>query len=89
MYLGRDTATDVIAFDNSVKKGELLADIAISTDTAIRNARSFKTNPLDEVRLYIIHGVLHLLGYDDNNGRNALIMRERQELLWQSIKPRQ
>jgi len=85
MYLGSDSSTDVISFDNSIKKNELLADIAISCDTAVRNARIFKTSPPDEINLYVVHGLLHLLGYDDNNKKNRLTMHKRQEYLLRAI----
>ncbi len=81
LYLGCDRPTDVISFGNSVKKGQLLADIAISTDTALRNARIFKTTPQDEIHRYVIHGLLHLLGYTDNNKINKAIMQKREDSL--------
>jgi probable rRNA maturation factor len=71
LYLGRDCPTDVIAFDNG--------DILISTQTALRNARVFKATPQSEVYRYIIHGLLHLLGYDDDNRKNSCRMREKEE----------
>ena len=81
-YLGCDSATDVITFDLREKKrmrsGEgILVDIAISTDTAVRNARIFKTTPLYEIYLYVIHGVLHVLGYDDKNAKQKKIMEDK------------
>jgi len=79
LYLGDGRATDVIAFDTSADKQELVADIAISTDAAMRNARAFKTTPASEVYRYVIHGLLHILGYDDNNKRNQAIMRKKEE----------
>jgi len=81
MYRGRDCATDVISFDDSINRKEILADIVISTDTAISNAKIFKTTSLYELYLYVIHGVLHLLGYDDNNKKNRLIMHQKEEYL--------
>ena len=88
LYLGCDSPTDVISFNNSADNEKLSADIAISTDTALRNARIFKTKPQDEIYLYVIHGVLHLLGYNDNNKKNKLIMQKKEEFLWPSIKPK-
>lgn len=85
MYLGRDTATDVIAFDDSVKKEEFVADIAVSCQTAVRNARIFKTSTASELYRYVIHGMLHLFGYDDNNRKNRMTMRNRESALLKSI----
>jgi rRNA maturation RNase YbeY len=74
-------STDVIAFDNSLDKRDetLLGDIAVSTDTAIRNARIYKTTPLYEIYLYVIHGVLHLLGYDDKTQKERKIMQSKAD----------
>ena len=77
MYLGCDSPTDVIAFDLSDKGGELSADLAISTDTAIRNARIFKTCAAYEVYLYVIHGILHLLGFRDSTVRQRKSMERK------------
>ena len=69
-YLGKNNPTDVICFDITEKyidANSLLADIVISTDRAIYNAKAFKTAPIYELYLYVVHGLLHLLGYDDKN----------------------
>jgi len=76
-YSGRDNATDVISFDNSIKKNEILTDIVVSTDTALRNSRIFKTKPFYELCLYVVHGLLHILGYDDENLKQKRIMDEK------------
>jgi len=82
-YLGKNNPTDVIAFDiagpNSQNK--IFADIVISTDRAIDNAGAFHTTPLFELYLYVIHGVLHILGYDDKTKKDRLIMRQKEESL--------
>ena len=80
-YLGKNNPTDVMAFDitEPKDKDKILADIAISTERAIDNARTFKTSPYFELYLYIIHGVLHILGYDDKTKMNRLLMRKREE----------
>jgi len=79
-YLGKNNPTDVIVFDTAEPKTEekIFADIVISTDRAIYNAATFKTTPLFELYLYVIHGVLHILGYDDRNNKDKLIMRKRE-----------
>jgi len=79
-YLKKNKPTDVLTFDltNFQDKRQLFADIIISTDTAIRNARVFKTAPLYELSLYSIHGLLHLLGYDDHSEESRKIMRGKE-----------
>jgi len=54
------------------------ADVVVSTDTAAANALIFKTSPAYELNLYVIHGILHLLGYDDRSARQRKKMRQRE-----------
>lgn len=79
-YLGRNNPTDVIAFNitDPKDKKNIFADIAISSDTAVENARAFHTTPLFELYLYVIHGVLHILGYDDRKQTDKLAMRKKE-----------
>jgi len=85
MYLGRDTPTDVIAFDDSLKKGDFVADIAISCDTAVRNARIFKTSAASELYRYVIHGMLHIMGYRDDNKAGKKRMHKKEEFILHSL----
>jgi probable rRNA maturation factor len=62
--------TDVITFQHG--------EIFVSVDTAERNARRFHTSTLDEVKLYIVHGLLHLHGYDDRTAAGARAMERAQ-----------
>jgi len=80
-YRGENNATDVLVFDISRARNQLLADIFISTDTAKRNARLFKSYLQYEIYLYVIHGLLHLLGYKDKGKKNRLIMRRKEAFL--------
>jgi len=85
MYRGCDCATDVISFDDSINRKEILADIVISTDTAISNAKIFKTAPLYELNLYVVHGLLHLLGYNDKTAKQRKLMQQKAEIILNSI----
>ena len=79
-YLKKTGPTDVLAFNNAGpfnRKG-LYADIIVSSDTAIHNAKIFNTTPSHELTLYSIHGLLHLLGYDHNSCRKSKIMRGKE-----------
>ncbi|MBI4435860.1 MAG: rRNA maturation RNase YbeY [Candidatus Omnitrophica bacterium] len=88
-FLGKEGSTDVLAFsmrEGKPLKGDsaLLGDIAISTETAIRQARRFHSSVERELALYVIHGMLHLLGYEDHHRRSRLKMRRKErELLKQ------
>lgn len=72
------SATDVLAFNLSADKKVIQADIIVSTDTAKKQATIFKTTPNYELSLYLAHGVLHILGYNDNNKKQAAIMRKKE-----------
>lgn len=89
-YLGKDNPTDVIAFDlaprNLKSKGGIVADIAISTQTAISNARIFKTSYLYELLLYAAHGLLHILGSDDKNAKQSRAMQKKAEQILEKLK---
>lgn len=88
-YLGRNGPTDVIAFDISHGKDSILADIVVSADTAVYNSRLYGTRPLYELYLYVIHGVLHILGYRDKTGRQRQLMdRKAAEILCRYIRPK-
>ncbi|MCG2714401.1 MAG: rRNA maturation RNase YbeY [Candidatus Omnitrophica bacterium] len=79
-YLKNTSSTDVLAFNLSDRKNNkiLLADIMISAETAITHARKFKTTPNYELMLYVAHGILHILGYDDRNNTEAKLMRKKE-----------
>ncbi|MDO9572439.1 MAG: rRNA maturation RNase YbeY [Candidatus Omnitrophota bacterium] len=79
-YLKNTSSTDVLAFNLSDRKNNkiLLADIMISAETAITHARKFKTTPNYELMLYVAHGILHILGYNDRNNTEAKLMRKKE-----------
>jgi probable rRNA maturation factor len=85
-YRNIDSPTDVLSFSllnetDVVKYGELIAigDIVISIDTAYRQSRAQQKSLDDELELLVIHGMLHLLGYDDSADDLADIMRNREK----------
>ncbi len=74
-YHRRDCATDVLAFDLGSRKGKnIFADIVVSADAAIRNAKIYQTSESYELYLYVLHGLLHLTGYDDRTAKQRRIM---------------
>jgi probable rRNA maturation factor len=72
-FMNDPTPTDVITFDHG--------EIVISAQTAKRQARQFGTSLADELRLYLVHGLLHLSGFDDKTARGAAEMKRVQEKL--------
>lgn len=84
-YLSRDHVTDVLAFDlsdNTPPKRNskvVVGDIVISTDAALKHVSSHQTTLARELTLYVIHGILHLLGYDDHKSADAKKMRKKEK----------
>lgn len=68
--------TDVITFQHG--------EIFISADTARRQARQFRRSPLAEIQLYLVHGLLHLCGFDDKKAADARAMKATQERILQA-----
>lgn len=64
-YLAHDFPTDVLSFVLEQKPGQLEGEVIVSADTAARSAASYQWTADDELLLYVIHGTLHLVGYDD------------------------
>jgi probable rRNA maturation factor len=76
-YAGIPGPTDVLSFpldDGPVFRGEVL----LSADTARREAAARGHPPYDEVLLYAVHGVLHLLGHDDHDPADRRRMRRAE-----------
>ena len=86
-WLGLQGPTDVITFDLSdgIKGGPLLGDIAVSTETARRMSRDYGWTPRQELAYYVIHGLLHLTGYDDTSPVLRRAMRARERTLMQTL----
>ncbi len=85
-FHGCNFPTDVLAFDLSPDKKRLLADIYISADTALKNSITFRTDPVFEIYLYVIHGMLHIVGYDDQNPGDTKIMRSKERFYLAKMK---
>lgn len=85
-YLGHNYATDVMAFDISEQEDVFFADIIISADTAMKNALVFKTDPYYELCLYVAHGVLHIIGYDDRTKALRACMDRKADRILSALK---
>ncbi len=78
-FLKLKEITDVLAFNLSDKKEKnISADIMISTDIAISNSAKFKTTVNYELLLYVAHGLLHILGYNDQTQAQKKLMRKKE-----------
>jgi probable rRNA maturation factor len=102
-FRGIDTPTDVLSFSQieqagssppnprSVKnsRGLPVGDVVISIDTALRQAREYRVSPAARLRRLLIHGFLHLIGYDhERSATDARRMFARERALAAKIAVR-
>ena len=77
-YLQHDYFTDIITFDYC--EGEVLSgDLFISIDTVRENAIEYGTEFEEELNRVMVHGVLHLIGYDDHSDEDVAQMRKKED----------
>lgn len=74
-YLNHDYATDVLSFVFDVSDEGLEGEVIVSADTAIRESSEFGWSADSELALYLVHGLLHLAGYDDHTDLEREEMR--------------
>jgi probable rRNA maturation factor len=92
-YRGINQPTDVLAF--AMREGpfaqlhpSLLGDVVISAETALRQARMHRRTLAEELTHLLIHGTLHLLGYDHEvSPAAARLMRTKERALWRLVAP--
>jgi len=85
-YRGKDSSTDVLAFcirvgEDISKDNPILGDVVISAETAKREAAKRKISVKKEICLYVIHGILHLLGYRDQTPYDRKKMKTKEQML--------
>jgi probable rRNA maturation factor len=82
-FLQDGTPTDVLSFLLASAQGMIEGEVIVSADTAAATAPRFGLTPADELLLYIIHGTLHLVGYDDTTpkARSAMHRKQRAYLI--------
>jgi probable rRNA maturation factor len=79
-HLNHDWSTDVITFRFSGLDDETLdAELVISAEMAAVTARESGADPRAELMLYLVHGLLHLCGYDDANEDSVAAIRQRED----------
>ena len=76
-YLGHDSFTDIITFDYC-EGDNLSGDLFISVDSVRENSIEYGTDFKDELNRVIIHGLLHLIGYDDHTVEEIAVMRMKE-----------
>ena len=92
-YLGKDSPTNVISFAMQEGEGQgvqphLLGDVVISAETAARDANEAQVSFDSELYFLLLHGILHLLGYDHERGteEDARLMEKRERELFSIIR---
>ena len=77
-YLGHDYFTDIITFDYC-EGSTLSGDLFISVDSVRENSVFYGTEFTDELDRVIVHGLLHLIGYDDHTDEDQAVMRSKED----------
>jgi probable rRNA maturation factor len=86
-FLAHQTFTDILTFDYSEGKN-ISGEIYISLDRIKENSLKFNTQFQDEILRVMIHGILHLTGYNDKNPKEVATMRKKEEAylsLWKTM----
>ncbi len=91
-YLNHNYPTDVISF--AMLEGErhpgdderYVGDCVVSMDMAFDRAQEFGHTPDQELALYMIHGILHLLGYNDVDSKDRKLMRHKEAYYMEQIQ---
>jgi len=77
-FLNDPEPTDVLSFVLEQSEGVLEGEVVASADTAAANARRYRCTPEEELLRYVIHGTLHLVGYDDVTPQKRAVMRKKE-----------
>ena len=77
-YLQHDTLTDVLTFDYADTPRTIEGDIYISIDRVSANAQTWQQSFMQELQTVMVHGVLHLLGYEDQTPAAKALMRQKE-----------
>ena len=85
-HLNHDYTTDIITFDYSDDFVQLDGELFISVDDAKVNAKKFKVTLQEELTRLVIHGILHLLGFDDQSINDKKNMKRMENKLLSSYK---
>ena len=76
MYRGKNKATDVLSFPAAAEAEVISGDLAVSLETASRQAAEHGHTLRDEVRVLLLHGLLHLAGEDHESDAGEMAARE-------------
>jgi probable rRNA maturation factor len=87
-HLGHGGTTDVITFDynDPAKPGFLCGEIFVSVGEAQRQAKLYKTSWESEITRYVVHGLLHLAGYNDTTAVERRRMKQAEDRMLNAIE---
>lgn len=88
-YLDHDYPTDVLSFPLTKTDEFLAGEILVSIDTAESQAKDHGLSTGRELTLYVIHGALHLVGFDDKQESDRQVMRQKEQWFMQKIEAEQ
>jgi probable rRNA maturation factor len=76
-FRDKDKPTDVLSFPaEMISKGRFAGEVAISAEIAAQNARRLGHSPAEEIKVLVLHGLLHLAGYDHEADKGTMARRE-------------
>jgi len=84
-YLKHNYYTDIITFDYATDHTNLSGDIYISVERAKENAKLYKQPLSKEIHRLLIHGLLHLIGYNDKTKAEKKLMVEKEDIYLEKI----
>jgi rRNA maturation RNase YbeY len=91
-YRGKNEPTDVLSFSMGEEELQedgslvlLLGDVVVSLETALRSADALRRALPEEVAMLLVHGVLHLVGYDHETDEDAARMRGKEEEILKTL----
>ena len=79
-YLGHDYATDVVTFPLHLDSDPIEGEIYVRLQTTERNSKLFNSSHSSEIIRVVIHGILHLTGYDDSTSESREEMKKKEDL---------
>lgn len=89
-YFGRRQATDVISFDLREKppadsNKRMDCEVVVNAQEALRRSRANAIDAWAELNLYVVHGLLHQMGYNDQQKRQARLMHAKEDELLEAL----
>lgn len=78
-YLNHDTFTDIITFSTTNSDDIISGEIYISVDRVTENSETHSVSYNDELSRVMVHGILHLIGYNDHSDSEKKLMRSKED----------